>query len=69
MKKLVSPCVNVCHISPGNDFCKGCFRTRDEISRWRGLDYYEQKKIISELKKRRSNSKGSSSRRPSDLKK
>ena len=66
MKKLVSPCVNVCHISRENGFCNGCFRTRDEISRWRDLDHYEQKKMIAELKKRRRNLKDSSTIRPFD---
>ena len=66
MKKLASPCVNVCYISREHGFCNGCFRTRDEISRWRDLDHYEQKKMIFELKKRRRNLKGSSINRPRD---
>ena len=66
MKKLISPCVNVCHISRENGFCKGCFRTRDEISRWRDLDYCEQKKIIAELKKRCRKLRVSGGRRPRD---
>ena len=53
MEKLVSPCTSVCRISVKSGFCEGCFRTRDEISRWGNLDYEEQKKILAQLKERR----------------
>ena len=58
MEKMVSPCINVCQISRETGFCKGCFRTRDEISRWRDLDIDEQKNMLAELKKRLRNYKG-----------
>ena len=53
MEKLVSPCTSVCRISVETGLCEGCFRTRDEISCWRNLDYEDQKKILAQLKERR----------------
>jgi hypothetical protein len=35
---ISSPCTGVCKMqsaSSGDDLCAGCFRTRDEIARWR----------------------------------
>ena len=53
MKKMVSPCISVCYIPHEGGLCKGCFRTRDEISRWSDLDYDKQKMMLAVLRKRR----------------
>ncbi len=34
--RVRSPCIEVCRLDPASDLCLGCFRTRDEIARWRG---------------------------------
>ena len=47
MEKLLSPCISVCYISNTTGFCEGCFRTREEISRWRYMSFEEQKRIAS----------------------
>ena len=50
MEKLLSPaCL---HISNTTHFCKGCFRTREEISRWRYMSFEEQKRVIKKLHER-----------------
>ncbi len=34
VKNLPSPCISVCRMSADGGWCKGCFRTRDEIAGW-----------------------------------
>ena len=53
MEKFASPCISICKMSAKTGFCEGCFRTRDEISRWQTADYQEQINIVSELQERR----------------
>ena len=33
-----SPCVEVCRMDPAKDICVGCWRTLDEIARWRDMN-------------------------------
>lgn len=37
---VCSPCIAVCDIDNENGYCKGCYRTRDEIARWSASDDY-----------------------------
>ena len=62
MEKLESPCTSVCQISHETGFCKGCFRTRDEIGQWRDLSFQEQKVLIEKLHDRRALTAGLSKR-------
>ena len=34
---LPSPCVKVCRINPGTNWCEGCLRRLDEIGGWGSL--------------------------------
>ena len=69
MKKLLSPCISVCYISNTSGFCEGCFRTREEISRWRYMSFEEQKRVIKKLHDRGQTNSGRSIRRPRSIKK
>ena len=52
-EKLVSPCISICQIDPVSGNCSGCYRTRNEIARWRAMDYDEQAALLRELSQRR----------------
>jgi predicted Fe-S protein YdhL (DUF1289 family) len=36
VKRIVSPCINICEIDPASGLCRGCARTTDEITGWSG---------------------------------
>ena len=33
-----TPCIAICSTSQGDDYCKGCGRTFDEVQRWTEMD-------------------------------
>ena len=35
MSEIESPCMKVCRINPETQYCIGCWRTIDEIVRWK----------------------------------
>jgi predicted Fe-S protein YdhL (DUF1289 family) len=47
-----SPCINVCVLGAAG-YCLGCWRTGDEIARWRDLSAAEQWQLIDTLTQRR----------------
>ena len=32
-----SPCIDVCRLNPHTGYCKGCFRTLEEIKSWKTM--------------------------------
>jgi predicted Fe-S protein YdhL (DUF1289 family) len=40
-----SPCVKICILDP-QGYCIGCYRTIDEIARWRDLAIAEQRAVL-----------------------
>ena len=52
-ERLVSPCISVCKINPQSGFCLGCWRTRDEIAKWRDCSISEQRAILAGMHVRR----------------
>ena len=54
---LNSPCINVCSIGP-HGWCRGCFRTLEEIAGWVRLDAAAQRGILSACDARRGASPG-----------
>ena len=52
-EKLESPCISICQINPQSGACSGCYRTREEIARWRSMSYDEQAALLQELGERR----------------
>ena len=51
-EKIISPCIGVCSIDNETGYCKGCFRTLEEISNWINYTEEERLHIIEEIKKR-----------------
>ena len=48
-----SPCVEVCRMDPDEDVCVGCWRTLDEIARWRDMNDAQREVVLFALAKRR----------------
>ena len=48
-----SPCVEVCRMDPAKAVCAGCFRTLDEIARWRDMDDPEREAVLTAIALRR----------------
>lgn len=48
-----SPCINWCDINPENTYCRGCFRTLNEIASWSELSDQEKLAVWSELEMRK----------------
>ena len=50
---LPSPCISVCQIDPNTGNCLGCYRSRQEITRWPAMSADEQADLLQTLKQRR----------------
>jgi predicted Fe-S protein YdhL (DUF1289 family) len=58
MDPLESPCIGVCTIAPDAEvriagLCRGCFRTIDEIARWRAMAKPERAAVLAACARRR----------------
>lgn len=51
---VTSPCIAVCVIDSESGFCKGCFRTMEEIGRWMLVDNDGRREIVEASEARRS---------------
>ena len=40
-----TPCIAICSTSQGDDLCKGCGRTFDEVQHWPGLGPADKRKV------------------------
>ena len=52
LSKIQSPCVNVCEVAHGTDFCRGCGRSVIEIESWHGYSDPAKAAIIKKAKTR-----------------
>lgn len=50
---MKSPCIKICVMDAERGWCKGCFRTLDEIGRWGGMTDAERDEILSSLNQRK----------------
>jgi uncharacterized protein len=41
LQAILSPCVGICRLDP-RGYCEGCYRTGDEIARWRSMSETER---------------------------
>lgn len=48
-----SPCIGLCILDPGTGYCKGCFRTIEEIGAWLGLDEDARRAVLVRVRDRR----------------
>ena len=44
-----SPCTSVCTMDAAGAYCKGCFRTLDEIASWSLLDADAKRAVLAAL--------------------
>ena len=51
-ENIESPCVKVCALDATRTYCVGCFRTRNEIARWRDASDDEKRRIRAAATKR-----------------
>lgn len=49
-----SPCIRICEMDEQRGYCRGCYRTLDEIMAWRQSSEKARKAILREVEKRRS---------------
>lgn len=49
----LTPCNKNCIIDPATHYCKGCFRTIEEIIRWQFLNEQERIKILQNVELRK----------------
>lgn len=52
-KTVPSPCIDVCKMDPATDLCTGCYRTRDEIKAWKGLDNPAKRQLLATIESRK----------------
>lgn len=50
---IVSPCINICRMSPASGYCEGCFRTIPEITEWSRASDLRKTAILAEVSARR----------------
>lgn len=43
---VASPCIGVCTLDDTQHHCTGCFRSLEEIRRWRDLNEQEQEEVV-----------------------
>ena len=51
--EVESPCVRECVIDAANGWCRGCYRTLSEISRWTTFSPAQQRALLAALEQRR----------------
>ncbi len=50
---VASPCVNVCVIDERSGWCRGCWRTLDEIAAWATMSDDDRRAVWRRLRARR----------------
>jgi predicted Fe-S protein YdhL (DUF1289 family) len=58
--EVASPCTSVCEMDARSGYCRGCFRTLDEIAAWGVLDVEGKKAVLASLPERRAEQAGRS---------
>jgi len=49
----LSPCVAVCVMDPATGFCRGCWRTIEEIAGWLSYGVDEKRRVLAAVAERR----------------
>jgi uncharacterized protein len=49
----ISPCIAVCRIESATGYCRGCWRTIQEIAGWLGMSAEERRGVLAAIEKRR----------------
>jgi predicted Fe-S protein YdhL (DUF1289 family) len=48
-----SPCISVCSLDEDTGFCRGCYRTGDEVETWERLTDDEKRNLLKRLEARK----------------
>jgi uncharacterized protein len=48
----LSPCVAVCVMDPNTGFCRGCWRTIEEIAGWLSYGVEEKRRVLADVAER-----------------
>ncbi len=51
--RVATPCIAVCDMDGETGFCKGCYRTIDEIERWLIMSQTERRETVERAAARR----------------
>ena len=65
MDEIKSPCINVCKLE-GNNICKGCYRSLDEIAGWGYASETIRRQIINSASLRKQSDRNASLRKQSE---
>ena len=49
MKKVTSPCIDVCKMDANREFCLGCHRTIPEIRDWKSMSESERRALLNKV--------------------
>ena len=60
---VASPCISVCEMDATTGYCRGCFRTLDEIAGWIAFSDVEKRAVIASLRERRDLARAPAGRR------
>ena len=50
---IASPCINICEVDAERGWCKGCFRTLEEIANWAQSSDAAKRAVLERLVTRR----------------
>ncbi len=50
-----SPCIAVCSIDAQTGYCKGCYRTLEEVAGWAAFDNATKRQVLEALEQRKAN--------------
>lgn len=50
---VASPCINLCRLNADGHFCRGCYRSLDEIAAWSSVANDEKRAIVAAASRRR----------------
>lgn len=53
IESLETPCIKVCKLDCRTGYCRGCYRTIEEIAAWPGMSRQEKQRIYRLLKRRK----------------
>ena len=48
-----TPCMGVCQLDPATGWCRGCWRTLDEIAGWPTYTVNEKRAVFERIEQRR----------------
>jgi hypothetical protein len=60
----ISPCTSVCVLDSASGYCRGCYRTTDEIAAWPRLSIDEKRRVLARLPAREANSRQTAPKPP-----